>query len=183
MQRFLTQLISETGGLSLDDTLALAEQSPTAGEELAHIRDFRALLGRFRLNQASIETLLAHPVSLALEGFFRAFPIPFRDEHIHLTGSLHADFIYPRLQRLLEGPQRALYEAKIAEVYGRGSLPIRNGQDVDRLIRLGEDERFDRYLKILYLAKLVLLDREAHRDAAYHMASRLCTRRTSARCV
>lgn len=173
MQRFLTQLISETGGLSLDDTLALAEQSPTAGEELVHIRDFRTLLGQFRLNQAPIEKLLAHPVSLALEGFFRAFPIPFRDEHIHLTGSLDADFVYPRLQRLLDGPQRALYEAKIAEVYGRDSGPIRGVQDVDRLIRLGEDERFDRYLKILYLPKLVLLDREAHRDAAYHMASRL----------
>src|SRR5688572_23883510 len=160
MQRFLTQLISETGGLSLDDTLALAEQSPTAGEELVHIRDFRTLLGQFRLNQAPIERLLAHPVSLALEGFFRAFPIPFRDEHIHLTGSLAADFVYPRLQRLLDGPQRALYEAKIAEVYGRDSGPIRSVQDVDRLIRLGEDERFDRYLKILYLPKLVLLDRE-----------------------
>jgi hypothetical protein len=173
LTRFLTQLISETGGLSLDDTLALAEQSPSGGEELAHIRDFRTLLGQFRLNQTPIETLCDHPVSLALEGFFRAFPIPFRDEHIHLTGSLDAEFVYSRLQRLLEGPQRALYEAKIAEVYGRESLPIRGVQDVDRLIRLGEGERFDRYLKILYLPKLVLLDREAHRDAAYHMASRL----------
>ncbi|HEU4888138.1 MAG TPA: hypothetical protein VFV49_09645 [Thermoanaerobaculia bacterium] len=173
LTRFLTQLISETGGLSLDDTLALAEQSPSGGEELAYIRDFRTLLGRFRLNQATIETLVEHPVSLALEGFFRAFPIPFRDEHIHLTGSLDAEFVYPRLQRLLDGPQRALYEAKIAEVYGREHLPIRNVSDVDRLIRLGEGERFDRYLKILYLPKLVLLDREAHRDAAYHMASRL----------
>src|SRR5688500_7237279 len=173
LTRFLTQLISETGGLSLDDTLALAEQSPTSREELPYIRDFRTQLGQFRLNQTSIEPLLEHPVSLALEGFFRAFPIPFRDEHIHLTGSLGADFIYPRLQKLLDGPQRALYEAKITEVYGRDSAPIRSVHDVDRLIRLGEDERFDRYLKILYLPKLVLLDRQAHRDAAYHMASRL----------
>jgi adenosine deaminase len=173
LTRFLTQLISETGGLSLDDTLALAEQSPSCGEELSQIRDFRALLGRYRLNQSPLEPLLEHPVSLALEGFFRAFPIPFRDEHIHLTGSLDANFIYSRLQRLLDGPQRSLYEAKIAEVYGRESLPIRGEADVDRLIRLADGERFDRYLKILYLPKLVLLDREAHRDAAYHMASRL----------
>jgi adenosine deaminase len=173
LTRFLTQLISETSGLSLHDTLVLAEQSPTAGDELALIRDFRELLGRFRLDGATIETLLEHPVSLALEGFFRAFPIPFRDEHIHLTGSLDADFVYPRLGKLLDGPQRALYESKIAEVYGRECLPLRSVADVDRLIRLGEGERFDRYLKILYLPKLVLTDREAHRDAAYAMASRV----------
>ena len=53
------------------------------------------------------------------------------------------------------------------------------GGDADRercrcrsLIRLAR-RRFDRYLKILYLAKLVLTSREAHREAAYHMASRL----------
>jgi adenosine deaminase len=74
---------------------------------------------------------------------------------------------------LLEGPNRALYESKIAEVYGRECLPLRSVDDVDRLIRLGETDRFDRYLKILYLAKLILTTREAHRDAAYHMASRL----------
>ncbi len=173
LTRFLTQLISETGGLSLDDTLALAEQSPFRREELVQIRDFRALLGKFRLNQTAIEPLLEHPVSLALQEFFRAFPIPFHDEHIHLTGSLDAEFVYARLQRLLDGPQRALYETKIAEVYGRENGPIRGVADVDRMIRLGEGERFDRYLKILYLPKLVLLDRQAHHDAAYHMASRL----------
>src|SRR5205085_12518577 len=32
---------------------------------------------------------------------------------------------------------------------------------------------FDRYLRILYLPKLVLTSREAHRDAAVHMATRL----------
>ena len=173
LTRFLTQLVSETSGLSLDDTLALAEQSPLAEEELAALRDFRALLGRFRVNEMSIEPLLEHPVSLALEGFFRAFPIPFRDEHIHLTGSLDASFVYPRLQALLDGPHRALYEAKIAEVYGPEGVPIRSEKDVDRLIRLGDADRFDRYLKILYLPKLILTTREAHRDAAYHMASRL----------
>jgi adenosine deaminase len=173
LTRFFTQLISETSGLSLDDTLALAEQSPLPEEDLALIRDFRALLGRFRINASPIEALLDHAVSQALEGFFRAFPIPFRDEHIHLTGSLGSDFIHPRLEALLEGPQRALYEAKIAEVYGPEALPIRDVRDVDRLIRLGELDRFDRYLKILYLPKLILTSRDAHRDAAYHMANRL----------
>jgi adenosine deaminase len=173
LTRFFTQLISETSGLSLDDTLALAEQSILPAEELALVREFRALLNRFRVNDLQIETLLEHPVSHALAAFFRAFPIPFRDEHIHLTGSLDASFIYPRLAKLVDGPHRALYEAKIAEVYGREALPLGSVDAVDRLIRLGESDRFDRYLKILYLPKLILTSREAHRDAAYHMASRL----------
>ncbi len=176
LTRFLTQLISETSGLALEDTLVLARQAPQLTEEpdLAQvIEEFHALLGHFRLNQTSIETLLGHPFSQALAEFFRGFPIPFRDEHIHLTGSLAAEFVAPRLEELLAGPHRALYEAKIAEVYGPESLPIRNVADVDRLIRLGENDRFDRYLKILYLPKLILNTREAHRQAAYHMASRL----------
>lgn len=176
LTRFLTHLISETSGLSIDDTLALAEQSPQLDDDpelAALVREFRALLGRFRLHAASLESLLAHPVSQALENFFRAFPIPFRDEHIHLTGSLAADFVYPRLQALLEGPQKDLYERKIRDVYGPDSLPIRSEADLERLIRLRDDDRFDRYLKILYLPKLILTTREAHRDAAYHMASRL----------
>src|SRR6185369_9076060 len=112
----------------------------------------------------------AHPVSKALGAFFRAFPIPFRDEHIHLTGSLDADFIYPRLAPLLESET---HRRKIAEVYGPEALPIRNADDINRLVRLGDNDRFDRYLRILYLAKLILTSRDAHREAAYHMASRL----------
>src|SRR5690349_22805975 len=93
LTRFLTQLISETSGLSLEDTLVLAEGSREVEDdaELGQaIREFHALLGEFRLNRGTIESLLAHPVSAALADFFRAFPIPFRDEHIHLTGSLDA---------------------------------------------------------------------------------------------
>jgi adenosine deaminase len=176
LQRFLTQLISETSGLALEDTLVLAQQSPQLDDEPdlgACIGEFHALLGRFRLQQIPIEKLLEHPVSHAFEAFFRAFPIPFHDEHIHLTGSLDAEFVYPRLAALLEGPHRALYEKKISDVYGDDALPIRSADDVNRLIRLGDDERFDRYLRILYLPKLILTSREAHRDAAVHMATRL----------
>lgn len=176
LQRFFTQLISETSGLSLEDTLALAEQSPhtDADRDLGEqIRHFRSLLGQFRLKAIPIETLLDHQVSHALSRFFRAFPLPFHDEHIHLTGSLDAEFVFPRLEALLSGPHRALYEEKIRNVYGADALPLRSAADVDCLIRLGDDDRFDRYLKILYLPKLILTSREAHRDAAYHMASRL----------
>jgi adenosine deaminase len=171
LTRFFTQLISETSGLALEDTLALAEAAPQLenDSELAGcIREFHALLGRFRLNAAPIESLLEHPVSLALGEFFRAFPLPFRDEHIHLSGSLDADFVYPRLAPLLENPATA---AKVRQIYGDAQI---NGvRDLAPLIRIGENDRFDRYLKILYLPKLILTSREAHRDAAYHMASRL----------
>jgi hypothetical protein len=176
LQRFLTQLISETSGLALEDTLVLAQQSPQLDDEPdlgACLGEFHDLLGRFRLQQVPIEALLAHPVSHAFEAFFRAFPIPFHDEHIHLTGSLDAEFVYPRLAKLLEGPHSELYQQKIQQVYGDDALPIRSAADVDHLIRLGDDERFDRYLKILYLPKLILTTREAHRDAAIHMATRL----------
>jgi len=176
LTRFLTQLISETSGLSLSDTLLLAEQSQPAEDDAelgGLIRNFHELLGRFRLNATAIEPLLEHPVSRALEEFFRGFPLPFHDEHTHLTGSLDAEFVFPRLESLLTGPHRDVYEKKIADVYGPESLPLRSARDVDRLIRLGEGEEFDRYLKILFLPKLILTTREAHRDAAYHMASRL----------
>ncbi|HEX7707864.1 MAG TPA: hypothetical protein VF701_15505 [Thermoanaerobaculia bacterium] len=176
LRRFLTELISETNGLSIEDTLRLAVQSPvvTADPEVGrYLVEFHELLARFRVDQERIETLLDHPFSHALSGFFRRFPLPYRDEHIHLTGSLSADFIYPRLQKILDGPDGRLIEQKIEEVYGEGSVPIRSEADVERLIRLRDDERFGRYLKILYLAKLILTSREAHREAAYHMASRL----------
>ncbi|HEX7420992.1 MAG TPA: hypothetical protein VF505_13970 [Thermoanaerobaculia bacterium] len=172
LTKFFTQLISETSGLALEDTLALAQQSPQIDEErdLSEcIHEFRELLGGFRLNDTPIEKLFAHPVSQALAAFLRNFPIPFHDEHIHLTGSLDADFVYQRLAPLLEIP---VYQQKIRQVYG-ADTSIRSVQDVDRLIRLADGDRFDRYLKILYLPKLILTSREAHRDAAYHIASRL----------
>jgi len=118
LTKFFTQLISETSGLALEDTLALAQQSPLIEEDPALARcvhEFRELLGGFRLNGVPIEKLFAHPVSHALAAFFRNFPIPFHDEHIHLTGSLDAEFVYPRLAPLLENP---VYQQKIRQVYG-----------------------------------------------------------------
>src|SRR3954453_2559867 len=111
LTRVFTQLISETSGLSLDDTLTLAEQQQLQPEVARCIEEFHELLGRFRLNAQPIEALFAHPVSKSLGAFFRAFPIPFRDEHIHLTGSIDAEFIYPRLAPLLESET---YSPKIA---------------------------------------------------------------------
>jgi len=176
LTRYLIEIISETNGLSLDDTLELAEHSVHVESDppmAEMIRDFRELLGQFRLDREQIDPLLTHPFSSALGAVLKAFPLPYREEHIHLTGSLDADFIFPRLQELLSGPNRELYEKKIVEVYGPDSLPIESPEDVDRLIRLREGDRFDRYLKVLYLSKLILTTREVHAEAAFHMATKL----------
>lgn len=173
---FIAELVSETNGLSIHDTLSLACQSPVIENDPemgAIVTGFRSKLDAFRVDAAPIEPLLAHPFSRALERFLRGFPLPYREEHIHLTGSLAPDFLFPRIKALLEGPHGAECAAKIREVYGPGSLPIESVADVERLVRLGEHDRFDRYLKILYLPKLLLTTRDAHRDAAYHIASRL----------
>ncbi|MEK2689708.1 hypothetical protein [Bdellovibrio sp. GT3] len=172
----LTTTISETNGISLSDTLDLllsSDLNQKHPEAFQKIAEFRNLLNRFQVNEITISTLLKHPISAALFEFFKNFPLKYHEEHIHLTGALSADFIYPRLKKLLEGPDKAIYEEKITEVYGAQALPIRSVEDVDKLIRLQENEGFARYLKILYLPKLIFLNREVHSEAAYHMAKDL----------
>ena len=172
----LTEIISETNGITLMDSLGLMLQTESVQSkpELHRwINAFQTLLQNFQIDKADIATLLKHPVADGLFCFFRNFPLPYRDEHTHLTGALSADFIFPRLKKLLEGPNKTVYESKIEAIYGDGSLPIREVDDVARLLKLKPDERFSRYLSILMLAKFLLTDRQAHRDAAYHMAEEL----------
>lgn len=172
----LTTIISETNGLTLKDTLDLLLTSDLEVRDkdaFESVKEFKELLDLFRTNRVTIGVLLEHPVVEALKEFFRQFPLKYNEEHIHLTGALTAEFIYPRLKKLLEGPHKAVYEKKIAEVYGPSAVPIRSEKDVARLITLQEGEAFATYLKILYLPKLVLISREAHAEAAYHMASEL----------
>ncbi|WP_413291809.1 hypothetical protein ACLSU7_10360 [Bdellovibrio sp. HCB185ZH] len=172
----LTTIISETNGISLSDTLDLllsSDLNDKNPEAYKLVADFRNLLNRFQINEITITTLLKHPISAALFEFFKNFPLKYHEEHIHLTGAISADFIYPRLKKLLEGPDKEIYEQKISEVYGPQALPIRSVEDVDKLIRLQENEGFARYLKILYLPKLIFLNREVHAEAAYHMANDL----------
>ncbi|NUN05576.1 MAG: hypothetical protein HUU57_07430 [Bdellovibrio sp.] len=172
----LTTIISETNGISLSDTINLLLSSDLKEANLVAYNqayEFRELLNRFQINQVSISSLLKHPLSAALAEFFKNFPLKYNEEHIHLTGAITADFIYPRLKKLLEGPDKAIYEQKIREVYGDKALPIKSEEDVDRLIRLQENEGFSRYLKILYLPKLIFVSREAHTEAAYHLANDL----------
>lgn len=170
------RMISETNGISLTDTLELLGSSELSNESpraFELIQEFRQLLSQFSQNELDIHTLIQHPVSEALFGFFRLFPLKYREEHIHLTGALTAEYIYPRLKKLIEGPHKELYKKKITEVYGADAWPITSVEQVDSLIRLQENEGFVKYLQILYLPKLILVDREAHAESAYHMAEEL----------
>ncbi|MFG1493114.1 hypothetical protein [Halobacteriovorax sp. ZH4_bin.1] len=172
----LIRTVSETNGISLNDTLELLVHSPSIRDNQLlekPILEFMKLLSSFQIDEVDIETLLNHPVSDAVFNFFQKFPIPYYEEHIHLTGSLNAEFIYPRLKKLLSGKNKKVYEKRIAEVYGEDALPITCVEDVDNLIRLKEGEQFATYLRILFLAKLILTSKKAHQDAAYHMAKEL----------
>lgn len=176
LTRSLTEIISETNGINLSDTLQLMSTSESVRQRPVVQKlavEFRNLLFQFQAGQIEVQTLLNHPMAKGLFLFFKNFPVPYRDEHTHLTGAISADFIYPRLKKLLEGPNKAIYEEKIRSIYGPASLPIEKVEDVERLLKLRDDERFSRYLSILMLAKLLLVDRQAHREAAYHMANTL----------
>lgn len=173
----LTKIISETNGISLSDTLELSVMGDAKDDHpqvKKSLQEFRRLISGFQNDEVEIKTLLAHPVSSALFNFFKKFPKPYIEEHIHLTGSLTADFIHPHLMKLLEGPQKHVYFEIINKVYGVGTAEkVRTIEDVDNLVRLKDDEFFDRYLKILLLPKLILTTKEMHKAAAYHMASEL----------
>lgn len=173
----LIKIISETNGISLADTLELAVMGDSKDDNplvKKSIQEFRRLINDFHNDEVDIKTLLVHPVAHALFNFFKRFPRPYIEEHIHLTGSLSADFIHPHLMKLLKGPEKQVYFDIINKVYGEGTAEkIETVEDVDNLIRLKEDEYFDRYLKILLLPKLILTTKDMHREAAYHMASEL----------
>jgi hypothetical protein len=172
----LAATISETNGISLNDTLELMLNSATIQKDkasLAKVQEFTDLVDLFKVNKASIGVLLEHEFSVALFEFFKNFPLKYNEEHIHLTGAITAEFIYPRLKKLLDGPHKAIYEQKIKEVYGPDSLPIKSAADVANLISLKENEGFSAYLKILYLPKLIFISRKAHEEASYHMAEEL----------
>lgn len=176
IKQALIDIISETNGVTINDTLELLSYYPSLKKN-QHVEksliEFRKLLNGFQSNEVDISTLLGHPFSEAFFDFFKEFPLPYHEEHIHLTGSLSAEFIYPRLKKLLDGPDSKIISQKISQVYGENALPITSIDDVDSLIRLKEGELFKTYLKILYLPKLILTDRQTHVEAAYHMASDL----------
>jgi hypothetical protein len=171
----LIKIISETNGISLADTLELAVMGDMDHPQIKKpLQEFRRLLFGFQSDEVDIKTLLAHPVADALFIFFSKFPKPYIEEHIHLTGSLSAEFIHPHLMKVLTSEKRQIYIDIIDKVYGAGTAEkIQTIEDVDNLVRLKDDEFFERYLKILLLPKLILVDRQTHSLAAYHMAHEL----------
>jgi adenosine deaminase len=169
----LTSLIAETNGLPLMPTLEIFQNS----RRLKGHPDLQQLIGAFRQKLilcqrgvGDIQSLADHPVGQSLYRFFKAFPLPFREEHTHLTGALQASFLYPLLKKRLDGPEGPLCLEKLRAVYGDEADQLKTVDDVERMLTLRDSERFERYLQVLYLPKLVLIDREAHRAAAYHMA-------------
>lgn len=170
------EIVSETNGIALMDSLDLMLSSSLKNKSVEaynSVKEFKDLLNSFITNEIGINKLKDHPFNFVLEEFFKRFPIKYREEHIHLTGSLTAEFVWQQLKPLLEGQYAKIYEDKIKEVYGESSWPIRGVEDVDRLIRLKETEGFTAYLKILYLTKLIFISRQAHADASYHLAQEL----------
>lgn len=175
----ITKIISETNGISLNDSLDLllnGDLSQTHPEAFRLIKDFRDKMSDFHQNKVTINDLLKHPLNDVLFDFFKNFPLKYSEEHIHLTGALTADFLYPRLKKLFEGPNKDLYAQKVKEVYGDKAWPINSVKDVDNLIRVKEGDDFLKYLKLLYLPKLIFVDKQAHFDSAYHMAQELYTK-------
>lgn len=170
------EIVSETNGISLIDTLDLVISSSLKNknaEAYSWITDFRSLLNQFITNEINLQKVMSHPFANVLEDFFKAFPIKYKEEHIHLTGSLTSEFIWTQLKPLIEGTQASVYKQKITEVYGASAWPITSADDIDKLIRLKDHEGFTAYLRILYLTKLIFISKQAHADAAYHLAHEL----------
>jgi adenosine deaminase len=172
----LTKIISETNGLSVLDTMELLYYSmEQKGEkELAQLaQEFRDNLYAYQQDKIKIQTLLDHPLSHAFFHFFKSFPLKYTEEHIHLTGSLSPEFVYEHLKPILEGAHGAEVLKKIRQVYRQEKASIGSVKDVHNLIALKDHERFEEYLRILYLPKVILTSREIHLKAAYHMARTL----------
>ena len=175
----IIKIISETGGIPLQDTinLLLSSSAVEKNKEIFRlIEEFNNLLSYFKNNTINVRSLLDHPFSKALFLFLKEFPLLYHEEHIHLTGSLSASFLYPRIKKLLTGRNKKTYEKRILDIYGPNALPINSIDDVNKLIRLREGDFFATYLKILFLPKIILTDRKNHLEAAYHLASELYTK-------
>ena len=102
LQRLLIEVISETNAISLDDTLELLLCSPQLKEKhqvKILIEDFQNKLFHFQSDKEEMTQLLQHPLSQALYYIFKSFPLKYYEEHIHLTGSLSAEFIFSKIQK------------------------------------------------------------------------------------
>ena len=103
--------------------MANSEIKSESEKSFENILDFKKKLSLFQQDELPIQTLLQHPFANSLFEFFRLFPLRYNEEHIHLTGALNAEFLFPRLKKLFDGPNKAVYEKKITDVYGPTSWP------------------------------------------------------------
>ena len=96
-----TEIVSETNGITIIDTLDLLISSSLKNknsEAYDCVFEFKNLLNQFITNEKTIHDLLKHPFAKVLSEFFTRFPLKYKEEHIHLTGSLTADFIWEKLK-------------------------------------------------------------------------------------
>ena len=101
---YLTRIISDTNGVTVNDTLNLLLNSKELIQnQRIHslFKEFHQKLLRYQPGQSDINQLLEHPVSKGFYQYFKNFPLRYQDDHIHLTGSLTADFIYKHLKQML----------------------------------------------------------------------------------
>ena len=127
LKQFLVEMISETNGISLYDTVELLEYSQNiqSSQKLKFVvNDFKRKLDNFQNDNIEIKELLEHPFSKALYDFFKHFPVKYREEHIHLTGSLSSEFVYSKLRVLLESKNKDFYLQRIKDVYNLQVLNV-----------------------------------------------------------
>lgn len=177
LESIFTKIIAESNGITLTSTLKLLQKSndsiPMTRRARKSIAEFTAALYQFQIDQENIESLLAHPVAQALAQYFVHFPLQYREQHTHLSGSLDETFILPRLHEVLEGPHGEHVMEQLADVYGDAAGSLETETDVSKMVRLRDQDSFIEYLNILFVTKLILTSEEAHTAAAYSMAKRM----------
>ena len=108
--KIFIDIISETNGISLHDTLELIEHSNVDDgidpEVINTIKSFKDILFKYHEQKEDISILLAHPVAKSLFLFFKDFPISFMEEHIHLSGSLSPSLYIPTFKKNAPKPSK-----------------------------------------------------------------------------
>lgn len=173
LTKTLINVIATTNGIPLEDTLELAALTPNARmseDDRRLIKEFRLLISSYHRDEIPIEKLFDHPVADALSFFFKNFPLPFKEEHTHLTGALPAEFVTPFFQEELAGPSGKKIKTDLETIYGK-NVSTDNVSDIAKLLELAPNELFDRYLQLLYIPKVILTTKERHILAAKYLAT------------
>ena len=87
IKKVLIDIISETNGVTINDTLELLSFSPVLKKNPLvekSLFEFRKLINGFQSNEVDISTLLGHPFSEAFFEFFKEYHSFFVSYLIHL---------------------------------------------------------------------------------------------------